>query len=262
MAYQNILYTKQERVAYVTLNRPDVLNPINMEVLEELEAAFQDCSVDNNIRVVVLTGKGKAFSAGADLKAVKAYLQESGGFRRFLRRWNEVAALIEGLDKPVIAAVQGYALAGGLELAMLADFIIAADNAVLGDAHGNYGLVPGGGSSQRLPRLIGVRRAKQLLYTAEFIDAATAERWGLVNKVVPAAELEKVVQELAEKLEERSPLALRINKYLVNRGMQVDLATGLEMEIESAAAYIQYSNDVAEGLAAFEAKRKPQFTGT
>jgi enoyl-CoA hydratase len=144
---------------------------------------------------------------------------------------------------------------------MLCDLVIAADRAIFGDAPGNYGLVPGGGSSQRLPRLIGLKKAKELLYTGEVIDAVTAERLGLVNKVVPAAELAGAVQEMAGKLAEKGPEAIRIDKFLVNKGMQVDLDTALEMELATVIPYLEQANDVKEGLAAFEAKRKPQFTG-
>jgi enoyl-CoA hydratase/carnithine racemase len=262
MEYQSILFEKREKIAYITLNRPEVLNPINLAVLEELEAVFNECNNDREIHVILICGRGRAFSAGADLKAVKGYLEKPGMFRQFIRKWKQVANLIEHFERPVIAVVQGFALAGGLELVMLCDFVIASDEAILGDAHGNYGLVAGGGSTQRLPRLIGIRKAKELLYTGEFIDARTAEGIGLVNKVVPTAQLEKAAQDLANMLVGKSPEALRINKLLVNKGMQVDLDTALEMEISTVSLYVEHANDVREGLAAFEAKRKPNFNGT
>ena len=174
--------------------------------------------------------------------------------------YHTICNTIENLSKPVIAAINGLALAGGLEIVECCDIAIASEEARLGDQHANYGLVPGGGSTQRLPRLIGIRKAKELLLTGDWISAKEAEAIGLVNKAVPANKLEEVVNELATKLAERSPMASKAIKFLVNRGMQTDLATALELE-KGAVAHHSTSEDVAEGMRAFMEKRKPVFKG-
>jgi len=247
-------------VVWLTLNRPDALNALNRQLLRDLREAIEAIKGDEGARVVVITGKGRAFSAGADLAEVKGLIQDPMAMASFLEEVRESFNALEALDRPVIAAINGYALAGGLELVMVCDLAIAAESALLGDAHLNYGLLPGGGNSIRLPRLLGARRAKYLLYTAEFIPAREAERMGLVNQVVPDDQLEGAAMALADKLLRRSPLTLRAVKMLVNRALDMSLEGGLELEIRTFLTHL-HSQDLKEGLAAFAEKRQPVFTG-
>jgi len=259
MALVEIIMEKRPPgAAWITLNRPQVLNCINTQMLLDFKEAVAHIRQDETIMAVVITGQGRAFSAGADLAAVKDFLNDPPQFRAFLRLWHEAFSAIENLDRPVIAAVNGYALAGGLELVLVCDLAIAAESALLGDAHANYGLIPGGGGSQRLPRLLGARRAKQLLYTGDFIPAREAERIGLVNQVAPDGELEEMTTELVSKIARKSLPGLRAMKMLVNRGLEASLAGGLEMEIWATMEHLGTA-DVREGLAAFAEKRPPVF---
>jgi enoyl-CoA hydratase/carnithine racemase len=257
MQFGNIIFEKKEGVAKITLNRPDVLNALNVQTLQEIGAAVENIENDSSVRAVVITANGRAFCTGADLTGGGA---SDWSLVNFLRLWNKVFNAIENLSMPVIAAINGMALAGGLELVMVCDLAIAADNAKLSDQHANYGLVPGGGASQRLPRLIGIRKAKELLYTGDRITPAEAERLGLVNKVVPADKLEEATNELAVKLAAKSPMALKTVKRLVNRGMDSSLNAGLEMEILGATAHGS-TEDMVEGLKAFIERRPPVFPG-
>ena len=212
------------------------------------------------MRVVVITGSGRAFCAGADLKYIKELLGNPQKMAEFGQLFHETYGMIENLSKPVIAAINGLALAGGIELLEACDIVIASEEVRIGDQHANFGLVPGGGGTQRLPRLIGIRKAKELLLTGDWVSGKEAEAIGLVNKAVPADKLEEAVNEMATKLAERSPMASKTIKFLVNRGMQTDLATGLELE-KGALASHSATEDMAEGVAAFLEKRKPVFKG-
>jgi enoyl-CoA hydratase/carnithine racemase len=257
MQFDNIIFEKKAGVAKITLNRPDVLNALNAQTLQEIGASVENIENDSSVRVVVITANGRAFCTGADLTGGGA---SDWSLVNFLRLWNKVFNAIENLSMPVIAAINGMALAGGLELVMVCDLAIAGDNAKLSDQHANYGLVPGGGASQRLPRLIGIRKAKELLYTGDRITPTEAERLGLVNKVVPADKLEEATNELAVKLAAKSPMALKTVKRLVSRGMDSSLDAGLEMEILGATAHGS-TEDMAEGLKAFIERRPPVFPG-
>ena len=189
MEYNNIIFEKKDGVARITLNRPDVLNALDAKTLEELGAAAEDIDNDISVRVVVITATGRAFCTGADLTGV-ANIPEGKPRDYFLRLWNKTFSAIENISVPTIAVVQGMAYAGGLELVMVCDLAIAAEDAKLSDQHANRGLVPAGGATQRLPRLIGIRKAKELLFTGDRISPAEAERLGLINKVAPADKLE------------------------------------------------------------------------
>ena len=257
MGFDNIILEKKERVAKITLNRPQVLNALNVPTLKELEAAVGDIKDDPTVRVVVITGTGRAFCTGADMAGGEA---ADWSLENFLRLWNRAFSAIEGLSMPVIAAINGMTLGGGLELVLVCDLAISADDAKLSDQHANFGLVPGGGASQRLPRRIGITKAKELLYTGDRISPAEAQRIGLINKAVPADKLEEATDELVTKLLGKSPLALKAVKRLVNRGMDCSLEAGLEMEILAANAHGN-TEDIAEGLAAFIEKRPPEFPG-
>ena len=259
MEYSNIVFEKKDGLAKITLNRPEVLNALDANTLEEMYSACQDIENDMSVRVVVITASGRAFCTGADLAGV-ASIPPDKPRDYFLRLWNKVFSAIENLSVPTIAAVNGMAYAGGLELVMVCDLAIASEEAKLSDQHANRGLTPGGGASQRLPRLIGVRKAKELLYTGDRITPVEAERLGLVNKVVPADKLEEATNELASKLTSKSPMALKAVKKLVNRGMESSLNSGLEMEMLAMTAH-GTTEDFAEGVKSFLESRPPQFPG-
>jgi enoyl-CoA hydratase/carnithine racemase len=262
MDFNTIILEKKQGIARITLNRPKQLNAVSKEVLIDLGKAIADVEKDESIRVLIMAANGRAFCAGADLTFLNSILHDAYAMREFLELWRSVYDSIEALGKPVIAMIQGIALAGGLELVTACDLAIASEDAQLGDQHAVFGLIPGGGNSQRLPRLIGVRKAKELLFTGDWVSAKDAERLGLVNKAVPADKLEETVNELAAKLAaERSPLATRLMKNLVNQGIQIKLSAGLDLELVEAVHHYTTSEDFKEGLGAFTEKRKPTFKG-
>lgn len=262
MSYSCILYQTRDRAAWITLNRPDDLNAIDDVLANELCAAIEAAETDDEVRVVVLTGAGRAFCAGADLKHVHGIL--TGGdpetIRRFMRWARNAFARVADCEKPLIAAVNGVAAAGGCELILACDLVIAAESATIGDAHANFGLLPGGGGAARLPRKIGPARAKYLLYTGEFLPAATLRDWGLVNDVVPDGELMAAVEALVAKLTAKSPLVLRRMKALVDDGLDSSLDAALRLETKIWEGHAT-AKDFAEGLAAFNEKRAPVYTG-
>lgn len=259
MDFSNIIYEKKEGLAKITLNRPDVLNALGPKTLEEIGEALEDIENDISVRVVVITANGRAFCTGADLTGV-ASIPPDKPRDYFLRLWNKVFSAIENMSVPVIAAVNGMAYAGGLELVMVCDLAIASEEAKLSDQHANRGLIPGGGASQRLPRLIGIRKAKELLYTGDRISPAEAERLGLINKVVPADKLEEATNEMVTKLLAKSPMALKAVKKLVNRGMESSLGAGLEMEMLAMTGH-GTTEDFEEGIKSFLEGRSPAFPG-
>ncbi|MCJ7521157.1 MAG: enoyl-CoA hydratase/isomerase family protein [Dehalococcoidia bacterium] len=259
MDFSNIIYEKKEGLAKITLNRPDVLNALGPKTLEEIGEALEDIENDISVRVVVITANGRAFCTGADLTGV-ASIPPDKPRDYFLRLWNKVFSAIENVSVPVIAAVNGMAYAGGLELVMVCDLAIASEEAKLSDQHANRGLIPGGGASQRLPRLIGIRKAKELLYTGDRISPAEAERLGLINKVVPADKLEEATNEMVTKLLAKSPMALKAVKKLVNRGMESSLDAGLEMEMLAMTGH-GTTEDFEEGIKSFLEGRPPAFPG-
>lgn len=256
----NVTLEVKDYVGKLTLNRPRFLNAIDWQMVVDLENVCATVEGSDEIRVLILSGAGRAFCAGADLAYVKGVLPQPGGFEHYVRYLNRVFNRFEDLPTPTIAAIHGYAFAGGLEMAMCCDMRILADNATIGDQHTNYGLIPGGGNTQRLPRLLGPARAKELMLTGAWLTPADAERIGLVNQVVPADQLMTAAEALAAKLANKSPLTAGIIKSLVNKGMQVDLRNGIEMET-LAAVHGMTSEDVAEGLQAFAEKRQPVFKG-
>ncbi len=237
MKYSNILYEKKNRIARITLNRPQALNALSPQLLLELETALKDIVGDNTVGVVVLTGAGeRAFSAGVDIKSMNETSRDSSVTAR-RRLALDIIEIIENLDIPVIAAVNGYCLTGGLELATACDIIIASENANFGDTHARWGLTPTWGGSQRLPRLIGPMKAKEMVFACEMVPAAEALRIGLVNKVVPPEKLEEAVLDMARKIAANSRTSIRIQKSMMNRGMKMDYASGLKMaEAESPGA--------------------------
>ena len=258
MDFETILYEVDDRTATITFNRPDRLNAISPALLEDLWRVCEAVEADAAVRVVTLTAAGRVFCAGADLGAVKELAPDAARWDGFMRLWRRVFDRIEALPVPVVAGVHGLALAGGLELVLVADLVVADADARLGDQHANFGLVAGGGGSQRLPRLIGARRAKELMLLGGWLTAPQALAWGLVNRVAPAGTVPAAVEELALALADKSASASRTVKALVNRALDVDLASGLELERELVAAHMRGA-DAAEGLRAFAEKRTPVF---
>lgn len=257
MAFETILYEARGGAAWITLNRPDALNAISPAMIRELGEALDRAQADPTLRAVVLGARGRAFCAGADLKALREAGEDHAGFL------DDVLSLMNRLERfrlPVVAAVNGMALAGGLELLLCCDLVIAAASAKIGDAHANYGLLPGGGGSVRLPRKIGPTRAKYLMYTGEFVPAADLVPAGLVNEVVPDPELATAVERLVAKLATKSPLGLRRMKALVDDGLDQPSEVALRNEILVGEVHSK-SFDMHEGLAAFGEKRQPRFEG-
>jgi enoyl-CoA hydratase/carnithine racemase len=249
---------KDGGIARVTLNRPAQMNAISPELLEDLWAVCEDVERDGRVKVVTLTGAGRAFSAGADLRAVRDLSPDPERWAAFMALWHRVFNRIEALPQPVIAGVHGVALAGGLELVLVCDLAVADEEARVGDQHANFGLVAGGGGSQRLPRVVGPRRAKELMLLGGWLTAREALAWGLVNRVAPAGQLRAALDEIAGTLARLSVGASRTAKALVNRSGDVDLASGLDLEIAMVGRHMR-SADAAEGLRAFAEKRPPAF---
>lgn len=256
-----LLIEERGPVLWLTLNRPDAMNALSPAMIGGLDQAVRRAGESEQVRCVVITGTGRAFCAGADLKAVR---REMGGDESALRRFLDLAAgtmnRIEGLAKPVIAAVNGFALAGGLEIVLACDLVVAAQSAKFGDAHVNHGLLPGGGSSVRLPRKLGPNRAKYLLYSGDSVPASEFVSCGFVHQVVPDAELAAAAEALAMRLAAKSPLVLRRLKQLVDAGLEQPRDTALQLELVTSEAHA-FSHDLKEGLAAFEERRPPRFLG-
>jgi enoyl-CoA hydratase/carnithine racemase len=257
--FANILYEKKGAIAYVTLNRPKVLNALSHATWEDLENAFEDAREDEAVRGVILTGAGdKAFIAGADISElahVTAVEAEQSS-----RYGQKVLDLIESLGKPVIAAVNGFALGGGCETAMACTIRIASENAKFGQPEVTLGLIPGGGGTQRLPRLIGKGRALQLILGGGMISAQEAYRIGLVNEVVAPAELIPRAEAILKQIFANAPVAVKFSLEAVNNGLETTLAEGLSLEA-SLFGLCAGTEDKKEGTTAFLEKRKPQFQG-
>ncbi|MCT9118496.1 enoyl-CoA hydratase-related protein [Cupriavidus gilardii] len=255
-------YEVRDHVAIVTLNRPDRMNTLGGSMKPDLARAFLHYArEDARVRAVLLTGAGeRAFCAGADIKE-RAGNQVRGTDYFFAQRaTHDLFRDIETFEKPVVAAINGVALGGGLELALCCDIRIASASARFGLPEVKLGVIPAAGGTQRLPRLIGAARAKELVLTSDLIDAETALRYGIVTSVVPADALMQTALSLAQRIAEQPPLAVRFAKQAIDRGMQTDLDSGLEFE-RYAAAMIIDSDDRKEGMRAFVEKRKPVFTG-
>ncbi len=246
-------------LAWLRLCRPQAMNALTGTLLGELGRALDAVERDGAVRVVAITGSGRAFCAGADLAFVGERVDAGEQILTFVANAAALIERIAAFPKPVIAAVNGIALAGGLELALACDLVVAAESARIGDGHANFGLLPGAGGAARLSRRIGASRAKQLLFTGESLPATQLVEMGLVNRVVPDAELEACVGKLAEQIAVKSPLGLRALKRLVDEGLERPLEDALELEQEALRAYVG-SADLREGLAAFLEKRAPRFT--
>jgi enoyl-CoA hydratase len=261
-AAQNEVSTEiHDGALWITLLRPKAMNAITPAMVVAINAALDVADGNAEVKAVVLTGTGAAFCAGADLKYIRGQLGvDSAGVSHFLNAVLAMMARLESFPLPVIAAVNGLALAGGLELVLCCDLVIAGRSARLGDAHGNLGLLPGGGASVRLPRKIGVTRAKYLLFTGDLLPAAELVAAGLVNELVDDDELGAATRRLVAKLASKSALALRRVKALVDDGLEQPRATALRMELLASELHT-HSHDMNEGVAAFAEKRTPRFQG-
>lgn len=259
MAYENIIYGVAEGIATITFNRPKALNALNADLLKELTAALDAIAGDEEIRVLVLTGAGqKAFVAGADITELATFNPLQA--KLFGRQGQGTIGKLQALDIPVIAAVNGYALGGGSELALACDFIYASENAMFGLPEISLGIIPGFGGTQRLPRLVGINKAKEMIFTGKMVPAAEAAEIGLVNKVCAPEVLMEEVLKTAKAIAAKGKVALRAAKQAINNGINADLTTGCGIELD-AFALCMASEDAREGTAAFLEKRKPVFKG-
>jgi enoyl-CoA hydratase len=258
MALENVLVEKRGRIAIVTINRPDKLNALNIATRNDILDAFEELERDDEVRVVVITGAGeKAFIAGAD---INEFAGMTAVKQRAVMRGRRAFDIVEEFRKPVIAMINGFALGGGCELAMACDIRIASSKAKLGQPEIKLGIIPGGGGTQRMTRLIGEGKAMELILTGDMISAEEAERLGLVNYVVSPEALEARTMELANKIAEMSPVAVAMAKQAVKNAARLDLRAGLDAEVDLFALCFS-SEDKEEGVRAFIEKRKPDFKG-
>jgi enoyl-CoA hydratase/carnithine racemase len=261
MSNEDLLYEQRGSVAWLTLNRPDAMNALNLSIIGHMEALIPQLAQDDSVRVIVITGSGPAFCAGADLKEVLASRDLPPGEPDMLDRvCDNVMNPLRDFPKPVIAALNGTTMAGGLELAMACDIVVAAESAQLGDAHANFGVYPGAGGAAVLPRLIPHNVAKYLLFTGKTLSANEMRTYGLVNEIAEDDELQRVVTELAEHIAAKSPIALRRMKEVANASLDKSRDAALEHEQVMLRKH-ERSYDMAEGLRAFSEKRPPQFEG-
>ena len=258
-----LLVEQRNSALWLTLNRPDAFNALTPAIMRELDLACARAEQDGDLKAIVITGAGRAFCAGADLKAVLEGGRDGDQgkvMRRFLTEAGKVFSRLERLPIPTVAAIHGVTLAGGLELALCCDFILANTQAKFGEGHAKYAQLPGGGGSIRLPRRIGVPRAKYLMFTGKLLTAEEALSWGLVDQVLSEDALQDSVQTLLNSLAEKSPIALSRMKAQVAQGVEQPLEPALNAEIDMCELH-SYSHDQNEGLAAFAAKRKPVYFG-
>jgi enoyl-CoA hydratase/carnithine racemase len=257
--YETIVYSVEEQVATITLNRPDVHNAQNDTLRREMYQAFSGLITDDDVKVIVVTGAGdRAFSAGAD---IREFVEPASPTQlRERRKRIEYRAMMDRCPQPIIAAINGFALGGGLELALACDIRIAAENATLGLTEVNLAIIPGGGGTQRLPRLVGKGKALEMILTGARIPAAEALRIGLVERVVPTGEALKAATELARTIAEKAPIALRYAKEAVVKGLGMALDDGLRLEGD-LSTLLRTTEDRLEGAKAFLEKRKPRWAG-
>ncbi|HEV8614447.1 MAG TPA: enoyl-CoA hydratase [Methylomirabilota bacterium] len=260
MGYQTLLVERKDAVATITLNRPQARNAIDLVMRRELLAALDEVEGDETARVLVLTGAGGHFCSGGDVKTMREKRSTAAEGRARVELLNRMVLRLVDFPRPTIAMVDGFAVGAGSNLALCCDLIVASDRAKFGELFWKIGLVPDGGGTWLLSRVIGLPRAKELIFTADIIDAAEAARIGLVNRVVPATELAATTRALAEKIAAGPPAVLRMAKHMVNRAATSDLATALDLEAFSQGVAIS-SEDHQEGISSFFDKRPPTFTG-
>lgn len=262
MQYQDIIVEKKGAVAWITLNKPHVLNALGWQTFEDILAALDDFEKDPAIMVVVIKGANDTFCAGVDLKehAQRVATGDLSLKAAFSALADKAYNGLENFPKVTIAMVKGVCMAGGIEIAEVCDFIFADEQCQIGDGHMRTGIVPNAGASIRMPRNIGMRKAKELLYTGDLISGQEAERIGLINKAVAADKLEQAVEEFIARLVDKPPLALQAMKMLVNRGLGCTVEAGLMLE-RNTVNYLQSTEDFKESMAAFTEKRKPVYKG-
>jgi enoyl-CoA hydratase len=258
MAYETIIVTKEEGVAILQMNRPKAMNAVNAQLLEETYVALDELEKDPEVKAIIVTGGEKVFAAGADIKAVMGYTAFEA--RNFIDLVHRTIFKLEDNWKPTIAAVCGFALGGGTELALACDIRVAAENATFGLPEINLGIYPGGGGTQRLPRIVGLGYAKELIFTGDFFDAKKAKEMGMVNYVVPADQVMETAMKLAKKLAKKPPLAMKLAKSAVNNSMNTDIKTGCRLEQEGWAMLFA-SEDQKECMGAFAEGRKATIKG-
>jgi enoyl-CoA hydratase len=251
------LENRGDGVALLTVNRPDALNAMNAALLEEMAEAITRAEGDSEVSVLVITGTGRAFIAGADIGHMKDLSPEEA--KAWSRTGQRIVGMLAAMKKPVIAAINGYALGGGTELALACDIRIASDKAVFGQPEVKLGMIAGFGGTQRLPRLVGPGMAKEMLFTGDHYDAAAALRMGLVNRVVPAAELLDHCLDMAKRIGSCGPRAVQLSKQAVDRGLDLDLPSALELESELYST-VFCTSEPREGCGAFLEKREPKWT--
>jgi len=260
MAYDNIIFNVEDGIALITFNRPKALNALSTDLLQELSDALDEIAKNEDIRILILTGAGeKSFVAGADITELAKFNALQG--KNFAEKGQSIINKLQELPIPVIAAVNGFALGGGTEIALACDFIYASENAMFGQPEINLGLIPGFGGTQRLPRLIGKNMAKEMILTGKMIPVDEAKMMGLVNKVCTQEALMDEVMKTAKTIVSKGKVSIRAAKEAINNGMNVDLATGCTIEID-AFALCMASEDAKEGTAAFLEKRKADFKGS
>lgn len=256
--FRTLTYETKDGICYVTINKPESLNALSAEVLNELMTAFNTIEKDNDIKSVIITGQGRAFVAGADISEMVNLSGLEG--QEMMKLGAKVMNRIENLSKPVIAAINGYALGGGCELAMACDIRIASEKAQFGQPEVNLGIIPGFGGTQRLPRLVGKGMGKYMIMTGEYINAETALKIGLVEKVVAPEDLIPECERIASVITAKAPVAVRAAKLAINKGCMLDIDTAIAMESEACSAPF-CSEDRIEGMQAFLEKRPAEFTG-
>jgi len=260
VGYQTLFQSRSGAVTTVTLNRPAARNALDLVMRRELTAVLDEIEADAEVRVLILTGAGGHFCSGGDVKTMREKRHTAAEGRGRVELLNAMVQRLVSFPKPTIAMVDGYAVGAGSNLALCCDLIVASERAKFGELFWKIGLVPDGGGTWLLPRVVGLARAKELIFTADIIDAAEAARIGLVNRVVPLADLERTTQALAAKIAAGPPAVLKMAKHMVNRAATSDLASALDLEAFSQGIAIA-SEDHQEGLAAFFEKRPPRFTG-
>ena len=259
MEYTNIKLRKENRVVTIWLNRPDALNALSPALLTELSFALAEAGEDESLKALVIRGEGRAFCAGADLTYFQTTFAEPALLPGYIAQVNNTFHQIEGLPFPAIAVVHGFALAGGLELMMACDMALVADDARLGDQHVNFGLMPGGGSTQRLPRRVGLQRAMELLTTGKWISGAEAVDWGLALRAAPSGSLDDELESIIGPLRTKSRGGLAMIKAVTLRGMGLPIDDGVALESLAFTQYMTTSPDPVEGIRAFIEKRQPEF---
>ena len=259
MIYQDIKLQSDNQIAHLTLTRPEFLNALTPNLISEMSLAVDEISDDESVKALVIRGDGRSFCAGADLIHLEKAFQHPHELRSFLWQTNEVFFKLEGMPIPVIAAVHGYCLAGGLELALSCDIMIVSNDAQIGDQHTNFGLMPGGGSTQRLTRKIGHQRAIDLIFTGRRITGVEASELGLALSSVSPNELDLEVEGLLTQLRGKSRTGMAWIKSTVNRGLDISLREGISIEIDSFVEYCTTSPHPKEGIKAFKERRLPSF---